>query len=283
MLLGGLWHGASWNFVIWGAIHGGALAINHIWRDWVGEKASVFLPSALSRVLTLLVVALAWVPFRSQTFDQTLTIWRAMMGLGVSGFSSPMTSDATCIYVIGALSFIALCLPNTRAIFGWIPEVRGLLFRHLTWKPRWTDMGGYNRDSFWLCHRCYFYGVRVRVSLFSVLMIQLVKYIAVFVLAAATTALLAILAMYINIVRDCDRAGFAEDRFVDVCHDEKFGDYAHGAFFYDLEPQTIKSLKNADVVFLGNSRTQFAFSGPAIVEFFHRRYLRFLHVRHDGR
>jgi len=62
MLLGGLWHGASWNFVAWGGIHGTALAVNHFWSD-KAERHGVRLPSAVSRILTLLIVLWAWVPF----------------------------------------------------------------------------------------------------------------------------------------------------------------------------------------------------------------------------
>jgi len=71
MLLGGLWHGASWTFVIWGAIHGTALVISKIWTErtagapagrGIGRYGSVVLGWAL----TLLVVHVAWVFFRCQ-------------------------------------------------------------------------------------------------------------------------------------------------------------------------------------------------------------------------
>jgi len=60
MLLGGLWHGAGWNFVIWGGTHGVALAVNGVWH-----RAGWRMPDVLGWGLTLLFVVLAWVVFRA--------------------------------------------------------------------------------------------------------------------------------------------------------------------------------------------------------------------------
>jgi alginate O-acetyltransferase complex protein AlgI len=66
MLLGGLWHGASWNFVLWGALHGAFLTVHRFWR--------LQLPYALSWLLTFAAVTLAWIPFRAATSWQAWTI-----------------------------------------------------------------------------------------------------------------------------------------------------------------------------------------------------------------
>lgn len=68
MLLGGLWHGASWNFVIWGAIHGGVLVLERLWRQHRPEGWPV-LPTALGIIITFHIVTLAWIFFRSSTFN----------------------------------------------------------------------------------------------------------------------------------------------------------------------------------------------------------------------
>ena len=72
MLLGGLWHGANWTFVLWGAAHGAMLLVNHAWQSLrlrLGLPARRR-PSGLGRVvgtaLTFLAVVVAWVPFRAQ-------------------------------------------------------------------------------------------------------------------------------------------------------------------------------------------------------------------------
>jgi alginate O-acetyltransferase complex protein AlgI len=74
MLLCGLWHGAGWNFVIWGGIHGGALAVHRAWMTWnpLPELANrpVFRAAwtLFSRLLTLSIVLVAWIFFRAQSF-----------------------------------------------------------------------------------------------------------------------------------------------------------------------------------------------------------------------
>lgn len=76
MVLGGLWHGARWNFVLWGFLHGLALILQRI----VGRK---FFPGrVLSTILTFLFVSLCWVPFRCAGPGQTLTYLRRLCGWG---------------------------------------------------------------------------------------------------------------------------------------------------------------------------------------------------------
>ena len=79
MLLGGLWHGASWNFVIWGGIHGSMLAGERM----IG-KNSVYraLPRALRVAITFVVVLIAWVFFRAPDLDSSVRYVAAMFGAG---------------------------------------------------------------------------------------------------------------------------------------------------------------------------------------------------------
>ena len=71
MLLGGLWHGASWNFVIWGALHGGVLAAERLWRDYRPEGWRQ-LPPVFGILVTFHIVTLSWIFFRSSTFEGAL-------------------------------------------------------------------------------------------------------------------------------------------------------------------------------------------------------------------
>ncbi len=76
MLLGGLWHGASWNFVLWGFLHGMALAFHRFLRERTGNRG--LLPTVLAVPCTFVFVMVCWVPFRATSFQITATILRAM-------------------------------------------------------------------------------------------------------------------------------------------------------------------------------------------------------------
>lgn len=86
MLLGGLWHGAGWTFVIWGALHGFYLIINHLWRG-IFSKSHIrsFAVNKVSWFITFIAVVIAWVPFRAESIVGTKNMWLGM--LGVNGVS----------------------------------------------------------------------------------------------------------------------------------------------------------------------------------------------------
>ena len=83
MLLGGLWHGAGWTFVIWGGLHGLYLTVNHFWR----EHSPVRLPSFIGWLATFLSVVVAWVFFRAESAGQAVEILKGMAGM--NGFVVP--------------------------------------------------------------------------------------------------------------------------------------------------------------------------------------------------
>lgn len=84
MLLGGLWHGAGWTFVVWGLLHGFYLAINNLWRylkNIIGFKSSPNkLKNILSTSITFLAVIIAWVFFRAESFQGAKIILKGMLG-----------------------------------------------------------------------------------------------------------------------------------------------------------------------------------------------------------
>jgi D-alanyl-lipoteichoic acid acyltransferase DltB (MBOAT superfamily) len=138
MLLGGLWHGAGWNFLVWGGLHGVYLGINHLWREWRSDKpaaAAGLAARGLSWIITFLAVVIAWVFFRARTMAGA---WQMLGGLfgfeaGSSAYASsgilrlmdlPVLVGEQRLLLIGggavALALlIALCLPNVPQLFGY--------------------------------------------------------------------------------------------------------------------------------------------------------------------
>ena len=91
MLIGGVWHGAGWTFVIWGALHGLFLLINHVWRNVSRKVAFPFLRSSgvhiFGGTLTFICVVVGWVFFRSSDVGTAVKIIKGM--LGYNGFALP--------------------------------------------------------------------------------------------------------------------------------------------------------------------------------------------------
>lgn len=103
MLLGGLWHGAAWGFVIWGAMHGALLIAERMLRE-TGRVTSAFWRTTGGRLLTFALVTLAWIPFRAPSQEQLLPVLDRLAGNG--GTESLATGDA--IAVTGTLLLLLL-------------------------------------------------------------------------------------------------------------------------------------------------------------------------------
>jgi len=120
MLLGGLWHGAGWTFVIWGGLHGFYLMVNHAWRAFWKSRGKLAaggnpLSRGLSIALTFLAVMVAWVFFRAESFDAAILILRTMFGLDHESMIGPNLFADRFYDILGwflALSLIVWGLPN---------------------------------------------------------------------------------------------------------------------------------------------------------------------------
>jgi alginate O-acetyltransferase complex protein AlgI len=145
MVLGGLWHGAAWTFVCWGAIHGAALVLNHAWieawQDRPGTAPCAPTPTpapalwhrlgrAAGGLATFAVVCLAWVVFRSPDIETALAFYRGMAGLvdaplaRLADLDPPF--DVTALHVtLADAALIAWLLPRSRQIVAaWWPVPR---------------------------------------------------------------------------------------------------------------------------------------------------------------
>lgn len=107
MLLGGLWHGAAWTFVVWGALHGAALAIHHAWRAHRGNPRPSENPAvrALSIFATAHFVLFCWIFFRAASLENAMQV---LARIGSLTFSAANISLPVAIVMsIGALAHYA--------------------------------------------------------------------------------------------------------------------------------------------------------------------------------
>lgn len=157
MVLGGLWHGAGWTYVLWGGLHGLFLVINHGWRRLTGASQTQAcgwraLPGA---ALTFGAVVLAWVPFRSSGMEATLRMWVGMLGMNGSKwqadfsqgfnsaalFSSALPLSELSVLKVSVLLLIGLLmvwtLPNTQQLMAnYAPAWDRVTSRsRLRWQP----------------------------------------------------------------------------------------------------------------------------------------------------
>jgi D-alanyl-lipoteichoic acid acyltransferase DltB (MBOAT superfamily) len=107
MVIGGLWHGANWTFVIWGAIHGGGLAIERLVKERWTERGPLGVPVVVVKVLqwavTFVVVCLAWVFFRATSaanaFEVIGQLFTGEMLPGAKSLVTPMVVGVVVLSV----------------------------------------------------------------------------------------------------------------------------------------------------------------------------------------
>lgn len=113
MLLGGLWHGASWTFVVWGALHGTYLIVERLLKTFVKDiplwHTRAFM--VLFWFVTFMGVCFAWVFFRAQTFSRAWTICESMMGIN-GNFKSGFLENKSVYLIAAATLGIHLFLRN---------------------------------------------------------------------------------------------------------------------------------------------------------------------------
>jgi alginate O-acetyltransferase complex protein AlgI len=123
MLLGGLWHGANWTFVLWGAWHGGILILERYWEQRWGKP---LLPGWLRVIKTMLLVIFGWVLFRAANLDGAARMFEGMLGFNGLGFSPPVawqvTADRLMVLALGVVLVYAM---------PWLKRQGGSYLRYL--------------------------------------------------------------------------------------------------------------------------------------------------------
>jgi len=123
MLLGGLWHGAAWTFVAWGALHGTYLVVHRGWqrtRARVSRSPAGRIEVCAGAALTFVAVVVGWVLFRAADLPTAFAILRAMAGgNGATGDGALPSHDAASAAMVALLLVIAFFAPNTQQITGY--------------------------------------------------------------------------------------------------------------------------------------------------------------------
>jgi alginate O-acetyltransferase complex protein AlgI len=180
MVLGGLWHGAGWNFVIWGALHGVYLMLNHAWVNLAAQlrflgRSPVW--AIFSVTLTFIAVSFAWVFFRASDLGRATAIVQGMVaiygvalpdsiGAHLGGFKTVLENFGITFYLGGGTrfiqtyswvlvaAFIAFLLPNTQQIMDKFEpaldyqsdrdSATGLIAQKISWTPggKWAFVIG---------------------------------------------------------------------------------------------------------------------------------------------
>ncbi len=165
MLLGGLWHGAGWTFILWGGLHGTYLVINHGWQKLYKTNRKSKLGSFSAWTITMLAVIVSWVPFRATSIEATSSILTSMLGghgLSLPGgrieeigwltqygfvfdgmFHNVSIAPWELIIWISALLLASVALPNTQQIMirvhpafeTYKGEISELRYQWMEWKP----------------------------------------------------------------------------------------------------------------------------------------------------
>jgi alginate O-acetyltransferase complex protein AlgI len=176
MFLGGLWHGASWTFALWGLLHGLYLVVNHAWQGLtadvrIASRGGALLARLAAQALTLLAVIVAWVFFRAPSIDSALQLLASMAGLhgitlpeGVGQHVPAALAPALGalgvqfgkvganfhglpqLLWIGALFAVCFALPNTQQLVDGVDRQSAAAGRLANWRwapsPAWAAVLG---------------------------------------------------------------------------------------------------------------------------------------------
>ena len=193
MVLGGLWHGAAWTFVVWGVLHGLYLCVNHAWNRFGPSVAPRFARAAdvAGFILTFLAVVVAWVFFRADNLPAAIDVLSRMADPSRIAFGRLEIAQAVFIAIHAAIAWFG---PNTQAVMGYDHANRKVGEGLSGWKMR---------PRFILCNRCRA-GVRnsrnpaaQRIHLFQVLMGNPGKSLPRFLSAVALVILSAVALNYV--------------------------------------------------------------------------------------
>ncbi len=186
MLIGGLWHGANWTFIAWGAFHGALLIANHGWRSLRGERQPTMSSALLGWLLTFLAFAVGMTLFRAANIATAAAMLQAMAGFGAGASDAPFDPSADFSLLRGgylsetfarmwlgpqwsvaatlatALALgVVLLVPDTMELVGYRENEP-----HSDWRRNWSIV--WRPNLFWLAATLTLFGiVFARLSQFT--------------------------------------------------------------------------------------------------------------------
>ena len=125
MLLGGLWHGAAWTFVVWGAMHGFVLIIHKLFMNWKetkfgNKKATNFVWNIISVSLTYAFVSFCWIFFRATSFNNAAEILKGIFTMQI-GIVQPYTWSMFGLVLLVIISFLQNKISQSKKCYCGIP------------------------------------------------------------------------------------------------------------------------------------------------------------------
>ncbi len=141
MLLGGLWHGAGWTFIVWGALHGALLCVNHAWFAFRKKMGIAAIPKPLAIGMTFFAVLIGWVFFKAKDFGAAHNmLWAMFGGHGWSGWppdSMMLVKWQKALTPMAVGLGLALFFPNTQQFLKrWVPALNLGEFQDMKPGPR---------------------------------------------------------------------------------------------------------------------------------------------------
>jgi alginate O-acetyltransferase complex protein AlgI len=151
-LVVGIWHGAGLQFVIYGALHGAYLCVNHVWRLFhkpfvmpAKLQSKALYSVAWRAALTYCSVLIAMILFRARGVSDAAALLAGMVGL--HGGAPPLSGIMTHTGYVLVLAIVAFVFPNIYQILNeWSPAltaVKPMRTRILAWRPVWQQAAGF--------------------------------------------------------------------------------------------------------------------------------------------
>ncbi|NWG70420.1 MAG: MBOAT family protein [Parvularculaceae bacterium] len=136
MLIGGVWHGAAWTFVIWGLIHAALITLNHAARLWLPQLDVMRSPPAVvaKRAALMTAVMIAWIFFRSETLPAAFGMTASLVGA-----PGPLPVSGSILALMALAAGLALFAPNSLEIAGYQEKLSAAFPRPAGFAPKFLQ------------------------------------------------------------------------------------------------------------------------------------------------